>query len=760
MAFDLVGRDLAHFNLTRPLGSGAMSEVYLAVDSRLEREVAVKVILDSVARKPALVERFEREARAAGRLEHPNVARVYYFGQTTDEAPFYAMEFVDGWSLGDVVEARVRIRIDQLLALLAQCCAGLQAAHDAGIVHRDIKPANLMVNHLGLLKIVDFGLAKLSDDKSMTRTGTMLGTPYYMAPEIVRGEGGDWRSDIYSLGVTFYHLLTGSPPYEADTPYGVMMRHINHPVPDLAKANPSLPPGLCSLVTSMLLKAPEQRPSSYKLLQRSAMQLASELSQKELATELRWCSFESQNTVGERGRCQSCQRSYGRAERSARFHVDLVGWHRNGAEEAMAAYIGRAVGNPPDMVAPLLKNLPFRASFKAPRERAKRMQRAFFKMGADVELVPVVEQSGGLGKDDLKELPFRPYWPPEPEPEGDEEQSSKASSRDTRSLLTGVRVRSRRPSGGTLAIGGLGALVILLGGALLVERSRRSKPPPTEVTSQTLPLAPIAVATDETPESTKGGSAWDGSFGEEPAISVDVANEPPDAPPKESVPPPALPPEPGLESKAFEITLPTGVDRATAQGALRVLEAQAEEINGLLGLKSSVVSLRFTTDAHVDAEGSRLWPHAASVPDLEFPLGGAGGPEEGSFIPAARLLYGRSALHRASNATLPPHLIVGFSLVLEQGERAPSSVADLVAEGQDTTPSQLDVVLGSNPARTERLLHSYCGWIISEQGWRKVGRMLEALERSGDVELSFIQAFGQSPGEIEMEWTAATTGVE
>ena len=295
MAFVLVGRQLAHYQLTAPLGSGAMSEVYLARDIRLDKEVAVKVILDSVARKPELVQRFEREARAAGRLDHPHMARVYFFGQTDEDAPFYAMELIDGWSLADVIEAQLRFRVDQALSLLAQCANGLEAALAAGIVHRDIKPANLMVNKAGVLKLVDFGLAKLSDDKSLTRTGTMLGTPYYMAPEIVRGDGGDWRSDLYSLGVTFFHLLCGFPPYEAETPYGVMMKHINQPVPDLSREHPRLAEGVATLLTSMLSKDPAQRPASYAAVQREAMRLARELPPRDAMARIAWCSSESRS---------------------------------------------------------------------------------------------------------------------------------------------------------------------------------------------------------------------------------------------------------------------------------------------------------------------------------------------------------------------------------------------------------------------------------------------------------------------------------
>jgi len=758
LSFILVGRDLAHYRLTQPLGSGAMSEVYLAKDKQLQRDVAVKVILDSVARKPALVERFEREARAAGRLDHPNVARVYFFGQTDDGAPFYAMELVAGWSLGDIIEARARLRIDQVLSMLAQCSAGLQAALDAGIVHRDIKPANLMIGQDGVVKIVDFGLAKLSDDKSLTRSGTMLGTPYYMAPEIVRGDGGDWRADIYSLGVTFFQLLIGYPPYEADTPYGVMMKHINDPVPDIARENPKLPPALCALITSMLDKDPNARPKSWRAIQAAAMGLASELGDKDLLQRLAWCAHETRNTVDSGGRCASCNRLFGGTERPARFHVDLVGWNRNGAEEAVATYIGKAVGNPASVIAPLLKKLPFRAAYRSPRERAKRMQRTFFEMGADVELIPADDAGGSVGTAELKELPFRPYWPPEVE----DRSETASSSRNTRPL------RSRKttpgaptPQGRTsLTTGVLAALCGILAIALVIQRTTGddSEPTPTpepatEAAAET--PAPDPSPGEETPaeEATEDAtaSAWNGSFGEPPTDA-------PEAETPEEATPEVEEAAPDLSSARFTVTAGPGLDLSTVRGALTVLEEQAGDVDGTLGLATVVVPLEFTDAAHVGDGGARSWPAAPFAPTLQYPLGGVRGPKDPSLIPAARLLYGRAALHRASGGACPPWLLVGLSLVIEQGGRPPSAVADLVT-GDLIDPSQLDVTVGANPPRTERLLHSYGSWLVTEKGWDKVGKLLSLLQRNrGDIELAYVQAFGQSPTESMEVWFAAIAG--
>ncbi len=760
MAFQLVGRTLDHYKMLRPLGSGAMSEVYLAKDVRLDKEVAVKVILDSVARKPELVQRFEREARAAGRLDHPHVTTVYFFGQTGEGAPYYAMELIDGWSLGDVIEARVRFRMDQVLSLLAQCCAGLQAAQDAGIVHRDIKPANLMVSLDGVLKMVDFGLAKLSDDKSLTRTGTMLGTPYYMAPEVVKGDGGDHRADIYSLGVTVFHLLLGYPPYEADTPYGVMMKHINRPVPDLGQENPRLPEALVALVTSMLQKDPTLRPDSYRVIQARAMQIAADLPPTELMARLAWCRHESKNTTDQAGRCSSCQKPYAGLDRPARFHVDIVGWHRNGADDEVAAYIGKAVGRPQEIVAPLLQSLPFRAAFKAPRERARRMQKAFYEMGADVQLEPADDARGG---DQVKELPFKAYWPPQPEGMTSDELSRPAGALDTRALRS-VALPGR-PAIGTITAIGLGVLSLILAIALFVERSGEpaadEAPPVEAVAAEPVPPEP---ATAASPEPTKSG--WDGSFGgtqaEPEAISaeepIEEATNPTEAAVAATEPGPE---EPAIElrSARFAPTLSQNVDGQTAQAALVVLEDVASSIDRTLSLRTTGLQLRFTDGPLIDDAGARSWPAANYAPVLEFPLGGASGPTEASFEPAAKLLYARSAVRRAGGASVPPWLLVGLSLVLEQGSIGPLAVTDLVQQGQ-SAPIGLPVELGANPPPTELLLRSFASWLVDEHGWSKVARLLESLERTGNLEGAFVTAFGSSPAELEQDWLAATTGVE
>jgi tRNA A-37 threonylcarbamoyl transferase component Bud32 len=410
LAFALAGQHLEHYELLGPLGAGAMSEVYVARDTRLDKPVAVKVINESLARRKDLVERFEREARAAARLSHPNVAGVFFFG-THDGKPFYAMELIRGWTLGDLVERRAAFSWDQYLALFAQTCDGLQAAVDAGVVHRDIKPGNLMVTEDGHVKIVDFGLARLGDDKSLTASGAMMGTPYYIAPEVVKGLGGDQRSDLYSLGVTFFHVLGGKPPFDAETPYGVMMQHVGDPVPDIRQWNAKVPESIAILLYDLMQKEPGPRPQSYREVHGRVREAASVLGDAGLRAPLQWCGFDRVNSLAEAGRCSLCRRAYGSREMPEWFHVDLVGWNRNDAVDLIAAYIGRAVGQPTEDVRTLLSPLPFRAAFRIPRERARRMQRNFFDLGADVSLVPADADDPSGPRALLREWPFPARWP-------------------------------------------------------------------------------------------------------------------------------------------------------------------------------------------------------------------------------------------------------------------------------------------------------------------------------------------------------------
>jgi tetratricopeptide (TPR) repeat protein/predicted Ser/Thr protein kinase len=250
--------------VTRMLGEGGMGAVYLAEDQALGRRVAVKVVSDRFTARPSARERFIREARSMATVEHPNVVRVYSFGEVEDR-PYFVMEYVEGESLAQRLK-RGRLPIAEAVAILRDVVAGLEAAWEKGIVHRDIKPSNILLDGRGLARVADFGLAKPTAevaDASLTASGALLGTPHYLSPEQARADGVDFRSDIYSLGIVLYEMLAGARPFDGSTPFEVVSKHLHQDVPPLRDRRPEVPERLVRLVAGMTAKDPEHRPRSY-----------------------------------------------------------------------------------------------------------------------------------------------------------------------------------------------------------------------------------------------------------------------------------------------------------------------------------------------------------------------------------------------------------------------------------------------------------------------------------------------------------------
>ena len=258
------GTKLGPYEILSPLGAGGMGEVYRARDTKLDREVALKIVRPELALEPGFLARFEREARLASGINHPNVAHIYGAGQY-DSRPYYAMELVEGASLAEKMK-RERIPGLRAMEYLRQAAEGLAAASERGVIHRDIKPANLMTDAKDRLKIVDFGLARTIAPGDTMTSGVVLGSPHYMAPEQAVGNETDRRSDIYSLGATFYHLLTGLPPFEAPTPVAVLMKHVHEPLVGIRERRPEIPPGVAYVIEKMMRKLPEERFQSYEEL--------------------------------------------------------------------------------------------------------------------------------------------------------------------------------------------------------------------------------------------------------------------------------------------------------------------------------------------------------------------------------------------------------------------------------------------------------------------------------------------------------------
>ena len=248
------------YTVVSQLGRGGMGVVYKGRDELLNRFVAIKVLTENLSEDPTFLQRFVREAQAAAALSHPNVVQIYFTGQTDEGHPYFVMEYVPGQSLDHVLRAQGRIDNPRASQLMLQAAHGLAAAHDLGIIHRDIKPANLMLDERGTVKIADFGLALPADAETrLTATGMFVGTPGYLSPEQCAGEMADHRTDIYALGVTYYMLLTGTPPFRGQSPLALMKQILEANPPDVASINPNVDPESRRILAKMIAKEREQR---------------------------------------------------------------------------------------------------------------------------------------------------------------------------------------------------------------------------------------------------------------------------------------------------------------------------------------------------------------------------------------------------------------------------------------------------------------------------------------------------------------------
>jgi serine/threonine-protein kinase len=269
-----VTRVAGRYEVVRPLGHGAMATVDLAHDVELDRPVALKRLAENLSRDEDLRRRFVREARLAARLAHPNVVRVFDVGED-DGRPFIAMEYVDGETLAELVGRRGALSPAETAALGVQACAGLAAAHAAGLVHRDVKPQNLLLSTDGVLKLGDFGIAVGHEGTRLTLAGTVLGTAGYLAPEQARGEQVTAAADIYALGAVLYELLTGEPSRTVGS-LTELGAQDGFELPDVAARVPDAPPELAEAVTACLSARPEDRPPSAAALARLLAPAASE----------------------------------------------------------------------------------------------------------------------------------------------------------------------------------------------------------------------------------------------------------------------------------------------------------------------------------------------------------------------------------------------------------------------------------------------------------------------------------------------------
>lgn len=252
------GQKLGRYLLREPLGSGGMSCVYRAYDPALDREVALKILSPELSRDATSRERFEEEARALGRVEHPNLVRIFAVGQAEDVS-YYAMELVHGMTLQQILKSGVSLTLEESAAIVRQMLLGLQAAHDAGIIHRDIKPGNIMLEAGGRVILMDFGLARRAERQSIMLAGSVLGTPEYMSPEQIMGKPAEMQSDLYSTGVLLYELLSGAPPFTGKDTISILRRHVEEPPRPLIEKAKDAPEPVARITHRLLEKNPPER---------------------------------------------------------------------------------------------------------------------------------------------------------------------------------------------------------------------------------------------------------------------------------------------------------------------------------------------------------------------------------------------------------------------------------------------------------------------------------------------------------------------
>ncbi|WP_130796684.1 protein kinase domain-containing protein [Streptomyces otsuchiensis] len=274
------------YQLQTLLGTGGMASVNLAYDTVLDRQVAVKTMHGELGRDDSFRERFKREAQSVAKLTHANIVSVFDTGEDVIDGlpvPYIVMEYVDGKPLRNVLDEDIRefgaMPADKALAVIADVCSALDMSHEMGLVHRDIKPGNVMMTKRDVVKVMDFGIARAmqSGVTAMTQTGMVVGTPQYLSPEQALGRGVDARSDLYSVGVMLFELLTGRLPFDADSPLAIAYAHVQEEPPAPSSINASVPPALDALVARMLRKNPNERFPSAQALREECLRVANQL---------------------------------------------------------------------------------------------------------------------------------------------------------------------------------------------------------------------------------------------------------------------------------------------------------------------------------------------------------------------------------------------------------------------------------------------------------------------------------------------------
>jgi eukaryotic-like serine/threonine-protein kinase len=300
------------YRLEGRLGYGGMSTVHLALDLRLERQVAVKLLAEHLAEDPTFISRFQREAQAAARLVHPNIVQVFDSGQDESTGQYYiVMEYIEGQSCAEILRDDGWVEVDEAISIIDQACEGLHYAHRHGVVHRDVKPGNLLRAREGEVKLADFGIAKATEQSSITQVGSVLGTAAYLAPEQARGEEAGPRADLYALGVVTYQLISGRLPYEASSLTELALKQQQEAPPMLDTLVAAVGPPLAEAVAISLALDPRERYQTAREMGRALGDGANGIAPGERAGAARQAPTEATSVLsaGDRARGSGAQRT-------------------------------------------------------------------------------------------------------------------------------------------------------------------------------------------------------------------------------------------------------------------------------------------------------------------------------------------------------------------------------------------------------------------------------------------------------------------
>ena len=280
------------YKIIKSIGEGGMANVYLAYDTILEREVAVKILRGDLAEDEKFVRRFQREANSASSLKHPNIVEVYDVGED-DGKYFIVMEYINGKTLKSLIKKRGALTLEEVIDIMLQLTSAVSCAHDSYIIHRDIKPQNVMILEDGRVKITDFGIAMALNNNELTQTNSVMGSVHYLPPEQANGSGSTTKSDIYSLGILMFELLTGKLPFKGENAVEIAIKQMREPIPSVCKIYPDIPQSVEYVILRATAKNPKNR---YKTVTEMHEDLKTVLN-KERANEEKWTYEYSESDI-------------------------------------------------------------------------------------------------------------------------------------------------------------------------------------------------------------------------------------------------------------------------------------------------------------------------------------------------------------------------------------------------------------------------------------------------------------------------------